>query len=193
VSEPGDLVTAALPGQHLPANNAVRRVGTVISIALGTPNKVEIALGGDTTQTGLFCYLKSYFPVVGDVVMVLSVGPDHLVLGSISDGILPDQDAPTFTGTALTGTYDSALPIRHSYFVKSGTSDASGLFTVSMPSGVTAILCATWMKAAVAGFDIIYRNESTVTTLTFQTRNNDATNAAAALKAYGVYIDITWQ
>jgi hypothetical protein len=179
---------------QLPANNATRRIGVVQSLSAGTPNRVEIALGGDTTNTDFFSYLNSYFPKVGDVVTLLSVDGDHLVLGKISDGVLPDQDAPPFTGTALTGSYDSTLAVRHAYFVKSGTSDASGLFTVSMPSGATAILCASWMKAQAAGFDIIYRTaESTLATLTFQTRNNDATNAAVGNKAYGVCIDVTWQ
>jgi hypothetical protein len=54
----------------------------VTALVAGSPPAVTVQIGGDTSTDVDLPYLSSYIPVIGDTVTLLSVGPDHYVLGS---------------------------------------------------------------------------------------------------------------
>jgi len=66
----------------------IRRIGIVNSAALGPPPTVNVSVGGDTGNPMDLPYVGSYYPSVGDQVVVLEVDGDRIVLGAvITDGL----------------------------------------------------------------------------------------------------------
>lgn len=63
---------------------ALRRTGTVTGIT-NVPFSVQVALGGDDPANAQpMPYVDSYSPAVNDVVVILSVGGDHIIIGRVN-------------------------------------------------------------------------------------------------------------
>jgi len=73
-----------------------KRVGQVISISASPTPTVEVAIGGDTSVTVFAPYADSYYPVVGDYVILFGNQGDWFVAGK------------PYTGTGRTGFLGSA-------------------------------------------------------------------------------------
>jgi len=64
-----------------PTANVRVRFGELISVQSGS---VTVTVGGSTTQVAGILYLKSYTPLVGDTVVMVTDGEDLLILGAVA-------------------------------------------------------------------------------------------------------------
>jgi hypothetical protein len=171
---------------------ADRRIGIVISVPIGTPPVVEISIGGDTTTTVEVPFLRTYEPVIGDVVIVLSVGPDHLVIGSAATG-------PLTVGTPipLLGTYDPLVPIRRFWKRATGTSDGTnGLISGIWAPPETAMSIMNCTPCQVDGGTMsalwaLRRDLSSLSNLVWQ--SHTFAGAPVISKAYDLTMTIDYQ
>lgn len=96
------------------AVGAVMLKGTVTAVSLGSlPPVMSIQLGGDTATTITNVrFLDSYWPVVGDVVLVLKQGASLLGLGQVADGSTHTENgwiAPSLASGCATFANDPVL------------------------------------------------------------------------------------
>jgi microcystin-dependent protein len=114
---------------------AIRRFAVVNSISAGPPPTVNISIGGDISTSQNVPYLASYSPTIGDYVLSLEVGGDHVVVGVVATsagGSSPVGLISPFAGsTAPTGwlNCDGAAVSRTTYaqlFTVCGTTYGSG-------------------------------------------------------------------
>lgn len=78
----------------------IMRLGTVTAIDAPT-RTVSITVGGEAVSSTGWHYLNGYAPTVGDVVVLVWMGPDAWVLGKLD--ILSDPAWINFTGTGVGG------------------------------------------------------------------------------------------
>lgn len=57
---------------------------SILAITTGPPDTLTLAIAGDPTPCGPVLFMEGYKPAVGDTVVVLVSGRDHLVMGRLA-------------------------------------------------------------------------------------------------------------
>lgn len=178
----------ALAPQRGPNPTLTRRQGVVSAVNAGPPPTVDVTVGGIVIPA--VRYLASYWPTVGDVVIVDFNGADPLVIGSTAPS-QPLNLRMFGAGAALVGGSPpaigpGAIPFKLQAATLVGSSDTNGYlnwtYPVAFPNGVLVVMATDGFTGAQ---QVRYINDAGFTTTSVAAIRFINTTTAAPATSFG--------
>jgi hypothetical protein len=101
------------PGLNYPLQRLLAVVTDITNINASPPT-VQVQVQGDTSSTVAVGFLDTVRPIVGDMVVLTSTGPHHLITGWVNDGTRILQPLSGLSYVAGWGDFPAQEPVTFS-------------------------------------------------------------------------------